>query len=181
MSPQSLHALCIGVLRVRVAKRFFGRDPIRLFEHGRKDVGHGNGKILFADRPLATFSAVLVANDACDRTPPKDRHVEHRNDAEGLEIVGELVRARVAKHVVRDNRTTLFERSQVARILRHVEHGTDAMSVLPELIEGNTAQKPPLVVEHPHAYAFDVKRRRAHRGCALERAREPRAVREGKT
>src|SRR6185295_2634360 len=99
---------------VRLLQRVIGFAAPVHFEAQRRQIRHGTGEALLVSRPLARRTDVLVADDADDLVAAVDGRVEHRGNAERLEIEGEkLARARIAACVMSSDDTVLFDRGKV--------------------------------------------------------------------
>jgi hypothetical protein len=132
-------------------------QPVGQRQEERHLIGDRRGEGDLVAGPGARRADVLVADHADDAAAVADGGVEHRGDAERLEVaIGELARARIAAGIVRVDGAAALERVEVARIVAGGQDHSLRVAVGRGLVERHQAQLLPVGAEQPDARALDL-------------------------
>ena len=128
------------------AQRVLALVPGGGLQHQGDEVRERAGQQLLVQLPAAGLPRVLVTDDARHLAPQEHRGVEHRGDAQRLEVGrGEFAGAFVGQGVVGADRPFLLQRLEIARHIGRPDARAGRVPVLRPLIEID---------------AFDLRRRR---------------------
>ena len=145
----------VGLLGLRQGLGVLARGFLELQRHPVRDRG---GEVAVLGAPAAR-RARLVADDADHLALAIERDVEHRVDAEGLEVrVAQLVGQRIAARVVGGDGAPLLERAEVGGEVRGAQHRAFRVLVAGAFVEVVAADRAAPVDEEPDADAIDLER-----------------------
>ena len=143
----------------RLAQRALGLLALDYFEAERDVIGHRAGEVFFVGRPCAHRARVFVAEHAHHFSARANGRIEHRGDAERLQIrLRELARLRIGARIIRRDRALFGQRREVGRIVARREFQPARMLLAVHFEEILAADHVAAFVEHPDAHAPHLQR-----------------------